>query len=163
MKRIILLIFASMVGLVLLVGGIYFAVLWHEVNKVSFDDYMTHAVLKVDEDGNVDRAAEERIFYPSFGNARPMGYVMALDDCYQEVDGACFQYAAMVSKHYNANADLTFTVEKDGDIVTIRFTGTGYPENGEPENLDRTYIFDVEDAGRDKLPRLVNRAEFIGY
>lgn len=163
MKRIILLTIASVVGVVLLAGGIYFAVLWHEVNKVSFDEYMTHAVREISEDGYINRTAEERIFYPSFGNARPWSYVAALDDCYEEVDGACFQYAAMVSKHYHANANLTFTVERDGNLLTIKFTGTGYPENGEPENLDRTYIFDIEGAGRDKLPRLVNRAEFIGY
>ncbi len=165
MKRIVLLVISSVLGVLLLAGGVTFSVFMHDFYTLRFDEYTTEAALTggIDDEFIEGFEYEKRIFYPSFSNARQGVYSVTLWDSYEEVDGACGSYANLVSKHYNRNADLTFTVERDGNLLTIKFTGTGYPENGEPENLDRTYIFDIEGAGRDKLPRLVNRAEFIGY
>lgn len=164
MKRIVILIISSVLGVLLLAGGVSFSVFMHNYYTLSFDEYKTQvAWTATDEEFRNGFEYEDRIFYPSFDNARQWGYSNALWDSYNEVDGACLNYASLVYKHYNGNADLIFTVENDGKLLTIKFTGTGYPENGEPENLDRTYIFDIEGAGADKLPRLVNRAELIGY
>ncbi|MDE6031736.1 MAG: hypothetical protein K2G32_08960, partial [Oscillospiraceae bacterium] len=63
---------------------------------------------------------------------------------------------------YHNMAVLDAEVDYTPTVLTITFTGTGYPENGEPENLDRTYIFDIDGAGRDKLPILLNKAEIFG-
>lgn len=62
------------------------------------------------------------------------------------------EYAFKVRNKYDSNADLDFTVDHTGNLLTIKFTGIGYPENGEPELLSRTFIFDIEGAGADKLP-----------
>lgn len=164
MKRIVILVISSVLGVLLLAGGVIFSVFMHDFYTLSFDKYTTQVAKTFSEEERINGFEfEERIFYPSFSNARQGVYSITLWDSYNEVDGACGSYANLVSMHYNRNADLTFTVENDGKLLTIKFTGTGYPENGEPENLDRTYIFDIEGAGADKLPRLVNRAELIGY
>lgn len=106
---------------------------------------------------------EKRIKYPGFANARAHFFAVELEECYAEVDNACSDYAILIANKYKNNADLDFTVENDGKQLTIRFTGTGYPENGEPEPLSRTYIFDLEGVGANKMPKLLNRAEIIGY
>lgn len=152
MKRIVIFVMSCVLGGLLLAGGVFFAAGMHSAYTVSFDKYETYSLLR-----------GERIFCPSFISARPWGYAPSLTYCYREVEGACTMYANLVYKKYDGKADLDFTVERDGNLLTIKFTGIGYPENGGPEPLERTYIFDIEGVGADKLPKLLNRAEIIGY
>lgn len=150
MKKV-LIIFLSILGAAILAIGLFLAYNWHEANTPNFDRYWTHNY----DDGDIK--------YPNFQNAQPWGATEPMQFCYMEIDDACFQYAKLIWYKYNNNADLDFTVENTGKVLTIKFTGTGYPEDGEPEPLERTYIFDVDGIGKKKLPVLLNRAEIIGY
>ncbi len=126
MKRIVILIISSVLGVLLLAGGVTFSVFMHDFYTLSFDEYTTEFALTFsDEEMQNGFEYEERIFYPCFSNARQWGYSNALWDSYNEVDEACINYANQVSLYYNRNADLTFTVENDGKLLTIKFTGTG--------------------------------------
>ncbi len=58
--------------------------------------------------------------------------------------------------------------DKDGNRTSVssmyfsapfEWRGFGVLEDGTEENLARTYIFDIEGAGRGKLPKLLNKAE----
>lgn len=166
MKRIILTVLACVLGAAMLIGGSAFAAFMHNANTVNFNTWLTEYTRPVYYEG-IDLEEyhrlqnEKRIFYPDFDGGKV--FMPDLTPCYAEVDNACKEYAWKVRDKYNCNADLNFTVDHTGNLLTIKFTGTGYPENGEPEQLSRTFIFDIEGAGADKLPKLVNRAEFIGY
>lgn len=79
--------------------------------------------------------------------------------CYNEIAGACDMYANQVAEKYEWKAKLHIELEYTPKTFTVYCTGWGYPENGEPECLDRTYIYDIEGAGPDKLPVLLNKDE----
>lgn len=164
--KIILSVIACVAGSVSMVGGVVFAKAASDYYKLDFDHYETMVMAKTIEER--DKAIENsRITYPTFkGNTIVWSWIdhdIRLVDCYVEVQSPCYQYAMSVWKKYGENAELNFTLENTGKLLTIKFTGTAYPENGEPVDLSRTYIFDIDGAGVSKLPRLVNRADFIGY
>ena len=79
--------------------------------------------------------------------------------CYGEIEEACRMYALEMTEKYEWNVNLHIELEYTPKTFTAKYTGWGYPENGEPECLDRTYIFDIEGAGPDKLPILLNKDE----
>lgn len=166
--KIILSVIACVVGSVTLVGGVVFAKAASDYYKLDFDHYETKVMATgwtIEEEQ--EALKKSRITYPTFkGNLivwSLFDYDIRLTDCYVEVQSPCYEYAMSVWKKYGENAELNFTLENTGKLLTIEFTGTSYPENGEPIDLSRTYIFDIDGAGVNKLPRLVNRADFIGY
>lgn len=166
--KIILSVVACVVGSATLIGGVVFAKAASDYYKLDFDNYETLVAATGETIEERDKAIENsRITYPTFkGNLIVYSWIdydVRLIDCYVEVQSPCHEYAMSVWNKYGENAELTFTIENTGKLLTIKFTGTGYPENGEPVDLSRTYIFDIDGAGVSKLPRLVNRAEFIGY
>lgn len=163
MKRIILTALACVLGAAILIGGSVFAAFMHDANTVSFDKWVKKYSITAHQEGVDDEEYyTERIAYPEFEGAKLYSpHYLTL--YYGEVDHCCREYAGKIRVQYKNKADLDFTVENTGKLLTIKFTGTGYPEGGEPEDLSRTFIFDIEGVGGDKLPKLVNRAEFIGY
>lgn len=172
MKKVITVVLttlASVVVALLIAGGSYFAVAYYNMSITHFDEYQICTTMVFsDEIDSFDDYKQEladegyHIGYPHFMNTGRWGYTMDLVDCYAEVDNACIDYAVQVAHKYTNKAVLDAEVDYTPTVLTITFTGTGYPENGEPENLDRTYIFDIDGAGRDKLPILLNKAEIFG-
>ncbi len=79
--------------------------------------------------------------------------------CYAEIQNPCFNYACQMLEKYKSKANLKVDINYTPKILTVTFTGWGYPDEGEPECLDRTYIFDIEGVGKDKLPVLLNKDE----
>lgn len=172
MRKIVFCVLGLVLGVLLLIGGGAFAVFMHDYYTPNFDEYEDNYAANYGDsvdyysaEEKAKFAEEKRIRYPTYAGFVYDASMFApeLLDCYLEIDRPCFIYANTIAKKYENNADLSYTVERVGDIITITFSGVGYPKNGEPEELARTYIFDVEGVGADKLPRLVNRAEFIGY
>lgn len=166
--KIILSVIACVVGSVTLVGGVVFAKAMSDYYKLDFDNYETKVMATGETIEERNKAIENsRITYPTFKGDMIVwswiDYDIRLTDCYVEVQSPCYQYAMSVWKKYGENAELNFTLENTGKLLTIKFTGTAYPESGESVDLSRIYIFDIDGAGVSKLPRLVNRAEFIGY
>lgn len=166
--KIILSVIVCIVGSVSLVGGVVFAKAASDYYKLDFDHYETMVAATGWTIGEEQEAVEKsHVTYPTFKDNTIVwswiDYDVRLIDCYVEVQSPCFEYAMSVWKKYGENAELDFTIENTGKLLTIKFTGTAYPENGETIDLARTYIFDIDGAGVSKLPRLVNRADFIGY
>lgn len=79
--------------------------------------------------------------------------------CYAEIQNPCRNYSYQMLEKYKFKANLKVDIDYTPKILTVTFTGWGYPDDGEPECLDRTYIFDIEGAGKDKLPILLNKDE----
>lgn len=177
MRRIILTVIASVLGAAILIGGSVFAAAAHDYHTVHFDRYRTEFIYIVPDESTFTEEmrrqleTEKRIKFPQYYlhisnpeyKRNEFDPNPALAHCYDEVDCACLDYAEQVAYKYRNNADLDFTVDITEERLTVKFSGTGYPENGEPEALSRTYIFDIDRVGAEKLPQLVNREEFIGY
>lgn len=171
MKKVILIILSTVIGAVLLLGGGVVGALMYNASIPHFDNYEITYQLGLSGTGD-DLNAAVRVFdevrewqlaegygvnYPYFSYINP--YTLDVYECYAEVDGACKDYAFYVANRYNNKARLAPEVECTKTRLTIKFTGTGWLEDGTEECLDRTYIFDIEGADSHKLPKLLNKAE----
>lgn len=79
--------------------------------------------------------------------------------CYNVIQEPCRYYSWQVRDKYEYKANLHIEVEKTKKTFIVKFTGWGYPDGGDPECLDRTYIYDIDGVGPDKLPILLNKNE----
>lgn len=167
--KIVLTSIASIAAALLMAVGSYVAVAYYNMRITHFDEHFMSSTRVYGKEltghDEYNRTLDEQGYHvscPQFMNAGRWGYSMDLVECYAEVDNACMDYALQIARKYDNRAVLDAEVDYTPTVLTITFTGTGYPENGEPEKLDRTYIFDIDGAGRDKLPVLLNKAEIFG-
>ena len=166
MKKIFVIVLSSIVGAILLAGGVFFGAMMYNASIPHFDNYQISYILGGLDDLGTVREAHDRqvaegygVNYPNFSYINP--YTTEIFECYAEVDGACHDYAFYVAYKYANKAKLDAEVEHTKTLLTIKFTGFGVLEDGTEENLDRTYIFDIDGVGRKKLPKLLNKAEIF--
>lgn len=78
---------------------------------------------------------------------------------YSALSDVVWQYATDVATEYSNYAKLDYTVNHEGDTLTIAFTGYGYPDEGkgEPVSLDKTFVFDVKNVSNENPPRLISK------
>lgn len=164
-KRTVIIVVSCLVAAVLLFVGVNFGRYIYSQNVLDWEDYQMSAIATFrDNDVNRDeewsKIKEEgyRIHYPLWNGSM---YPGKLIDCYAELTNAGSDYAQFIARKYRNNADLNAEVEVTSETVTIKFTGTGYNPDGTEDDLARTYIFDVDGAGKNKLPRLINKADIF--
>lgn len=81
---------------------------------------------------------------PVFVNDTGYGTMKYLDVYSALLDGYSPYLYDMCQKYENrVKIDYTAEIDNKNKMITVSFTGCGYPENGEPEVLDRDYVFDV--------------------
>lgn len=168
MKKTIIIVVSCLLAAGLLFGGIRFGAYLYSKYVPDFEDYSIVSVSAVKDYGDSSAVEETELL-------RSEGYVInrpiwneslerhELELCYHELDEACYAYADFVAKKYRNKAKLSvdINVDKTEKTVTITFSGTGYALDGSEDDLSRTYVFDVDGAGVNKLPTLVNKAEFF--
>ncbi|MDE7361747.1 MAG: hypothetical protein K2N38_07420 [Oscillospiraceae bacterium] len=171
MKKIISIILSTVIGAVLLLGGCVFGAYMYDMTIPHFDNYYigekgVHARLSNElvSDRDAYNAYCESLYaegycirYPDFWYSN--NFTDDLIYCYAEVEEPLREYAFYVARRYNNRARLDPEVECTKTRLTIKFTGYGVLEDGTREELDRTYIFDIEGVGKNKLPKLLNKAE----
>lgn len=157
MKKVILVILSTFFGAVLVLGGGAFGALMYDMSIPHFDNYNTGAASVGITDHIEEHQNRYTIHFPDFWYAN--NFTEELCDCYEEVQCPLSDYAHYVARRYANNAVLDFEVEYTKTRLTIKFTGYGVLEDGTKEDLARTYIFDIEGAGKSKLPKLLNRTE----
>ena len=150
-------VIVCLIGAGLLIGSAVYAARLRESHKDHPIDFSTYSTKSTD--GYFPPGVGHVINYPSFLKTDQIENW----NYYLEVDHAVSDYISHIETKYKYDAAVDFTVDHTGTTLTIELFGTGYPEYGEPEPLSRTYIFDLAGVDEGKLPRLVNRAEFIGY
>lgn len=159
MKKKILLIFSTLIGAVLLLSGGVLGAYMYNISVPHFDNYGV-SPFYFGSNTEAREMQEENgygVFYPDFWYTNNMS--VELMDCYNEVQEPMTAYAQYVACRYDNRARLYPEVEYTKTRLTISFTGYGVLEDGTREDLARTYIFDIENAGRNKLPKLLNKAE----
>lgn len=165
-KRIAIIVVSCLLGAVLLFVGVIFGRYIYSQNVLDWEDYQVggdggYGVFKDDnERKEMLRLQEEGyiIDYPFWTKSM---YPGKLIDCYAELTNASQDYAHFIAMKYRNKAKLDVEVEVTSETVTIKFTGTGYNPDGTEDDLARTYIFDVDGAGKNKLPRLINKADIF--
>lgn len=169
MKKFIISFILLAVGVGALIGGSVYASNMHKQYAPDYNNYRVLNAYYEYYTGNgyeISPPPEMREEYYS------QGYIIKYPFFRQgesrvdlsQINHACSDYAFKIARIYNNKAKLDFTVENDNNkVLKIRLFGTGYPENGEPEELERIYYFDIDGVSADKRITFINRAEFIGY
>ncbi|GEM_PF-4992292 len=161
MKKIILIILSTFFGAALILGGGAFGAYMYDISIPHFDNYDISGYytgsLDIKEIKEMQAENGYGVNYPDFYYAN--NCTEDLVECYLEVHEALLSYAQYVARRYRNKARLDPEVEYTKTRLTIKFSGFGVLEDGTEENLARTYIFDIEGAGRSKLPKLLNKAE----
>lgn len=168
MKKVILTILSTFFGAVLLLGGGAFGAYMYDMTIPHFDNYYigeNGVRARLPNDPSFDlKAYCEMLYaegycvrYPDFWYSN--NFTDDLMYCYAEVEEPLREYAFYVARRYNNKARLDPEVECTKTRLTVRFTGYGVLEDGTREDLERTYVFDIEGVGRNKLPKLLNKAE----
>ncbi len=163
MKKVILIILSTFFGAVLVLGGGAFGAYMYDISIPHFDNYditsAYHGDMDLDELKAMQAENGYGVHYPDFYYVN--NCTEDLVDCYAEVQLAMSDYAFYIARHYKNRARLDPEVEYTKTRLTVKFTGFGVLEDGTREELARTYIFDIEGAGRNKLPKLLNKAEIF--
>lgn len=168
MKKIIPIILSTVIGALLLLGGGMLGAYMYDMTIPHFDNYCigdegVHARLPRDPSFDYKAYCESLkaegycVRYPDFWYAN--NFTDDLLYCYAELEEPLRDYAFYIARHYNNRARLDPEVECTKTRLTIKFTGYGVLEDGTREELARTYIFDIEGVGKNKLPKLLNKAE----
>lgn len=164
-KRTVITVVSCLLGAVLLFVGVEFGKYIYSQNVLDWEDYQMSGTASFrdndenrDEEWNKIKDEGYRIHFPLWNGSMNPGKLI---DCYAELTNAGRGYAHFIARKYRNNADLDAEVEVTSETVTIKFTGTGYNPDGTEDDLARTYIFDVDGAGKNKLPRLINKADIF--
>lgn len=149
----------STIVIVVILGMCLFSICFAmHINKVHFEytNRTTGVVISTQSPAQMAEMGYE-INYPFFSNVtswtadRDAPIYLPLIDC-------CERYAVYVSKEYSNYARLDYEVtEVYGKTLTIAFSGYGYPDEGrgEPEPLDKTFVFDISGVNSGRMPVLM--------
>lgn len=164
-KRVIIIAVSCVLAVILLCLGVVYGRYIYRQNVLDWEDYQIgdggYGVFKDNNEyKEMLRLQKEGylIQYPLWNGSM---YPGKLIDCYAEPTNASRDYAQFIARKYRNKAKLNTEVEVTSETVTIKFTGTGYNPDGTEDDLARTYIFDVDGAGKNKLPRLINKADIF--
>ena len=89
---------------------------------------------------------------------------------YNAVNDPIFDWIYYLRERYDGSVTLDYTLEQDSKSISVYFTGTAYDNDGSAVPLDQSFLFDIENAAPDNLPRWLNEddmtdeyKEFIHY
>lgn len=166
--KIRLIILCSILGLILL----FFAslgVLYIYADSVVFGhkDISSVPVLE----GVKTPAEDYPVNYPWFGN--PLMMLSGSDGgriynlvferggdknigVYTAVNDPIDMWIDYLSDRYERRFTLDYTMEQDSKSIAVHLTGTAYEEDGTAVPLDQSFLFDIENASPDNLPKWLN-------
>ena len=95
---------------------------------------------------------------PTFRSATSYGTTKYRDVYISLINGYVPYLYDMCEKYENrVKIDYTVDIDNKNKKITVSFTGWGYPEGGEPEALDRDYIFDISNVDESNMPVLLTK------
>ena len=158
--KIPLIILSVLLSLVLLFV-IGYGIFYLQVDAVRFD--YTSATMLGDGQGY------QKVSTPFFGNSLMLnegGFykVYRLEPgiknlpIYDAINGYMFNWSLYITEKYQ-KVDIDYTVDRDGDIITINLNGSGSNDDEQAAAIEEKFVFDVSDASFDNLPKLTNEDE----
>ena len=164
--KIRLIVLCSILGLILLffafLGGLYIY-----SNAVVFSHVDNTASAPSDPDIYDDRYP---VRYPWFGNPLMIYeggggiYGIVFNDggeknipVYNAVNDPMVLWVDFYLNYkYDRRFTLDYTVEQNSRTISVHLAGTAYETNGAAVPLDQSFIFDIENASPDNLPKWLN-------
>lgn len=154
---IILSVLLSLVVLFIIGYGIFYL----QVDAVRFDH--TSATMWGDGQG------DQKVSTPFFGNSLMLnegGFykVYRLEPgiknlpIYDAINGYMFNWSLYITEKYH-KVDIDYTVDRDGDIITINLSGNGSNDGEQAATIKEKFVFDVSNASPENLPKLTNEDE----
>ena len=171
--KIRLIILCSILGLILLFFA-FLAGLYFYSNLVIFDHI----------DNTSISSEDYPVKYPWFGNPLMIYeggggiYAVIFEDgglknlsVYNAVNDPLILWIDFyLRERYDGRFTLDYTLEQDSKTISVHLFGTAYKEDGAAVPLDRSFIFDIENASPDNLPTWLNEddmsdeyKEFVNY
>ncbi len=108
------------------------------------------------------------ITLPYFGNSAslegygavksyPFGIGKNNESVYAAVNNPIYEYGYQLTAKYQNRVKINYTVENNGSTLIVHLNGTALPESitDEPISVDKTFTFNIENAGLDNLPFLI--------
>ncbi len=144
---------------IVMVGAIGFTILYVNVNAVRFDYVSRNFSI-----GNSD------IKIPFFGNkimigesggiyATPLGMGVKNLKVYDAVNDPIYLFSSKTASKYENGVHITdYQVENDGKLLSIKISGTAQ-NGGETIPIEKLFVFNIENASPDNLPKWTNRTE----
>ena len=164
--KIRLIILCSILALILLffafLGGLYIY-----SNTVVFSHIDNTAPLPSAPDISAD---DYPVRYPWFGNPLMIHedgggiYTIVSNDgglknipVYNAVNDPMVLWVDFyLNYRYDRRFTLDYTLEQNNSTITVHLTGTAYNADGSAVPLDQNFIFDIENASPDNLPKWLN-------
>lgn len=143
-----------LVSIVVLAGiGLLVINVIRGIYKFDYVDSGTSVVIE-GQDRQALADAGYHVSYPNFCYANTEAHTKinrAIHDGYMD-------YIHDIVNEYKNYAKLDYTVDlKEGETLTISFTGNGYPDEGEgePVKLDKAFVYDISNLSGENPPRLI--------
>ena len=166
-------ILIAVLAVVLLLGGV-FGYFYITMTEIRFDYVNSKTSAANTEEEVLLSQQGYGVDYPFFGNSSTLGeggyyniYVGPIGDATQRnidvygvVNGKMHDYAYELLNLYRNYVETSYTVENDTKTLKITFTGKGYPDgfDGESVPLNKTFVFNIENASRENLPTLISES-----
>ena len=158
--KIPLIILSVLLSLVLLFV-IGYGIFYMQVDAIRFD--YTNTMMGGDGTGN------QTVVTPFFGNSLMLnegGFykVYRLEPgiknlpIYDAINGYMSNWSLYITTKYQ-KVDIDYTVDRDGDIITINLNGSGSNDGEQAATIEEKFVFDVSDASPENLPKLTNEDE----
>ncbi len=144
---------------IVLAGAVTFAILYVNYNAISFDhvsrqSHLGNSYLNIPVFGNKLTLSEGGNF------SAPFNLGMKNLDVYDAVNSPIYAYAVFMAGKYKDGVQLSdYEVDNDGEktlTVTLKGTAAG---GGQTVQIEKVFIFDIENASLDSLPTWTNRTE----
>lgn len=152
---------------VLIAGAIASLCFYFYASEIRFDH--CDADVYVDS-ADLDTLRESgcQMIYPFFGNSvsltrgrhysYPLGIGKGNETVYSTVNSVIHSWAEETVTTYQNRVNVGYSVQNDGKTLTVAFGGSVYPYgiDSEAVPIEKTFVFDIENAGVDNLPKLIN-------
>lgn len=164
--RIVLFVLAAII--VLCATG--FMLFYFHASAIRFD-YCDSNLQIVSDDYEQDEWLSENgynMIFPFFGNSvnlgeygqsksYPFGIGEANEPVYSAVNGPIYEYAMQMVYDYENRVKINYTVTETDGRLRVVLSGKAYPESidGDAVDIEKTFVFDVENASLEKLPVLL--------
>jgi len=160
-KKIVLIVLVAIVAVLAIGFGIFYL----NVSQIRFDYCDSNVYVDAPD---LDKLLDSGYImsYPFFGNSATIssgdvyGFPFGIGEqnipVYDAVNVHIRGWAYATVTEYDNRVKIDYNVESDGKTLTVVLNGTGEKADGVEEKIEKTFVFDIENASLDNLPKLLS-------